>query len=271
MVEKEFELVSDTLKHVTEALSKNLMGLDYVVVCASAMEVLDKLCEEQCSLPVDVEKIVKNLGIDVIHQTLNIEEGIEGEYRYIHKMVGTFFKVSDSINCILLDVDSNSDETRYALSHELAHCLIHSSDRKFCSAYHVLPMLFKNMEEMIADIFAIFLLIPLPAFLNVFNEYISIQSAPVKTADWLKYLSIVAHVPYENVAIGYQNIRYVFGVIYQIKHEENGLEKFKQRVVDDMKEKIGEEKAAEVGAMVERQLIKVMDQMTEEMESRLYV
>jgi len=79
-----------------------------------------------------------------------------------------------------------------------------------------MPMLFKKKEEMIADIFAIFLLIPLPIFLKEFDLYLGEDSVPVKTSEWLKYLSNVAEVPYEDVAIGYQNIRYVLSYIYNI-------------------------------------------------------
>ena len=72
----------------------------------------------------------------------------------------------------------------------------------------------KKKEEMIADIFAIFLLIPLPIFLEEFDRYIGKEGVPVSTERWLEYLSNIAEVPYEEVAIGYQNIRYVSSFFY---------------------------------------------------------
>ena len=81
-----------------------------------------------------------------------------------------------------------------------------------------MPMLFKDMEEMVANCFAIFLLIPVPLFLKDFDEYIKNQVELVNTSEWLKYLTVVTEVSYENVAIGYQMLRFVCGyVIVKIK------------------------------------------------------
>lgn len=72
-----------------------------------------------------------------------------------------------------------------------------------------MPMLFKRKEEMIADIFAIFLLIPLPIFLEEFERYLGEEGVPVSTSRWLEYLGNIAEVPYEKAAVGHQNMRYV--------------------------------------------------------------
>ena len=117
-------------------------------------------------------------------------------------------------NSILIDSESSQDEQRYALAHELAHYLIKNDQTMYSSEYCMMPMLFKEQEEMVADIFAVFLLIPLPTFIKEFSAYIGTQPVPIQTSEWLRYLGTVAKVPYEYVAIGYQNIRYVCCLVH---------------------------------------------------------
>lgn len=191
-----------------------------------ALELLEQVLGEEYGFPVDIESIVKELGIDVIYQPLNPILG--EEERCVHKMVGTSFiraqePNKEPISCIWIDSESRQEERRYALAHELVYCLINNEVEVHSSAYHLMPMLFKDMEEMIADIFAIFLLIPIPAFLVMFYDYIEVQNEPVRTSEWLKYLSFVANVSYEEVSIGYQNIRYVSCIIYKLRHKKINL------------------------------------------------
>lgn len=215
---KEIKIVSKGLRGIKKIVSNERLGIDYVSICALALELIEQVLgrEYKYRFPVDIDAIVKELGIDVIYQPLN--SMWEEEERCVHKMVGTSFirpevHNNSPISCIWIDSESRQEERRYALAHELAHCLIRDEERVYNGAYYLMPMLFKDMEEMVADIFAIFLLIPIPAFLGRFYEYIEVQNEPVRTSEWLKYLSFLANVSYEEVSIGYQNIRYVSGII----------------------------------------------------------
>lgn len=253
-------IVGKELKRIAE---DKLLGMDYVNICALALEVLDKGLGENYDFPVNIEKVVKSFGIEIYYQPLNGEMGKKDGRP--HKVVGRNLKkinrfTKEQSSIILIDDESGKDEQRYALAHELGHYLIHQEDKVFNSEYCVMPMLFKRMEEMVADIFAIFLLIPLPIFLNEFMTYIGEQSVPVKTSEWLKYLSIVSGVPYEDVAIGYQNIRYVCGIMYG---EKEGL----LRVDETIKREAYDE---EIRCVLKEQFEKMRQAMKNEVIDKLF-
>lgn len=250
------KIVGMELKRISE--DKNL-GIDYVKICVLALEILEKGLGEEYDFPVDIEKIVKTFGIEVYYQPLN--ESMGRKDGRINKVVGSNLKKINHMtkkpsSIILIDDESEKEEQRYALAHELGHYLIHQDDIIYNSEYYVMPMLFKKMEEMIADIFAIFLLIPLPVFLNEFMIYIGEQSIPVKTSEWLKYLSIVSGIPYEDVAIGYQNIRYTCGIIYG---EMEGKIKIDRDEMDE-----------EIKPIFEKQFEKMKKAMTDEIIENLF-
>lgn len=212
-----FEIVAQEL---TRILKDNTLEIQYAEICACAQELLDNYLGENYVFPIDLETLMKKIGINVIYQPLN--GLVEEEGRHIHRIVGRNLKrqnflTNETVSSILIDDESNRAEQRYALAHELAHFLIHHGDTVYNSEYYLMPMLFKNMEEMIADCFAAFLLIPIPLFIKEFIAYIGEQPVPVKTSEWLRYLSVLAEVDYENVAIGYQTIRYICGYAYEIK------------------------------------------------------
>lgn len=216
-------LVGNELRKIAD---KTGIELDYFGICACALELLEKFEGEGYDFPIDIEAIVKSIGIEIVYQSLNYKKEIQN--MRVHKIVGKIIKrknrfTNEDANMILIDDESKKDEQRYALAHGLAHFLLHVEDKWYSGEYRVMPMLFKKKEEMIADIFAIFLLIPLPVFLREFDLYVGEESVPVKTSEWLKYLCNVAEVPYEDVAIGYQNLRYVLFYIYNFMEGEESI------------------------------------------------
>lgn len=239
MRKKEFEIVAQEL---TDILQKNQLQIQYAEICACAQELLDKYLGEDYSFPIDLGKLVEKIGIDVIYQPLN--SLVDENNPHIHRVVGRNLKrknilTGELVSSILIDDESNRAEQRYALAHELAHFLMHHGEPVYNSEYYVMPMLFKNMEEMIADCFAAFLLIPIPLFVKEFVAYIGDeQPVPVQTSEWLKYLSVLAEVDYENVAIGYQTIRYVCGYAYEIKENPDKKPNGKSEIFNRQLDKI---------------------------------
>lgn len=210
--------VISKMENVLKNISNHLgLQVDYFAICACALEFLEAVLGKDCDFPVNIEKIVKSVGLEIVYQPLNHTS----VPKRLHRIAGKIIKrqsrlTGDLRSVILIDENSTRKEQRYTLAHELTHYLMHYSDQHFRSEFRVMPMLFKNKEEMIADIFSIFLLIPLPIFLKEFSTYIGVAGdVPVNTSEWLQYLSTIAAVPYEDVAIGYQNIRYVSSIFYQ--------------------------------------------------------
>lgn len=231
----------------------NKIDLDYFTICAYALEFLSEKLGDNYQFPIDIDKIVRDLGIEISYQPLNYN-GNDRNKRS-HKIVGKVIKkknryTDQDANIILIDDETVTDEQRYALAHGLAHFLMHIEDEWYSEEYRVMPMLFKQKEEMVADIFALFLLIPMPIFLNEFSYYLGDREVPVKTSEWLKYLSNYAQVPYEDVAIGYQNIRYVLSYIYNIRNN-----KIKIREKDPEKEMILKRQSEKIIRLLEDEMI----------------
>lgn len=248
--------VGNALSKIAEKLN---LSVDYFTIAACALEILDEYIGEGYDFPVDIERVAVRAGIEVICQPLN--GSVSREDIRPHKMVGKTIKrknivTQEPINCILIDSESSKAEQRYALAHELAHYLIWQDETSYSNEYCLMPMLFKQQQEMIADIFANFLLIPLPAFLREFSEYIGNQPVPIQTSEWLAYLSYVAQVPYEYVAIGYENIRYVCCVVHYYLSHKVDVKKYP--------------KDEAIRQIVIKQMDKMKLAMTDEVRERLF-
>lgn len=251
------EFIMAAGKELKRISKDGAMGENYLVICALALELLDQVFQEEYGFPIEIKTIAEKMDVHVFYRPLNSEEP-NGR---IHKMVGKLVKkwsvvTGNYISGIMIDEESDRETQRYGLAHELAHYLMRMEEKQIDSEYHTMPMLFMDMEEMVADIFAIFLLIPIPRFLKEFLWYIGEDNVPVQTSDWLEYLGRVTEVPYEEVAIGYQNIRYVCGLLYEIKHEKR-----KQPEIED----------EQVKKIVDRQIHKIIECLEEEgIEAKLF-
>ena len=266
--ERLVRILGNALKNIAK---DEELGLDYILICACALELLENLLGNEYDFPIDVDKIAEALGVDVVYQPLNGEVGRRGGR--IHKVVGRNLKNVNPItgnknSYILIDDESRYDEQRYALAHELTHYMINIEEKNYNSEYCVMPMLFKKMEEMVADVFGIFLLIPLPTFLKEFMVYLGDQSVPVKTSEWLNYLSIVAEIPYEEVAIGYQNIRYVCGKLYTETHRDQ-KEKTQEKENGEAN-KEGKKEKREIDDSLQKQIERMKELITEDVIEKLF-
>ena len=80
------------------------------------------------------------------------------------------------------------------------------------------------------------------------------QSVPTRTSKWLNYLSRVTGVSYEDVAIGYQNIRFVCGIIYGVMQGEVTISNSDERI----------------DAILQKQCKKIEAILTEDVVGRLF-
>lgn len=216
------ERCKDVINLLVQLKENSLVHVNSTLICICALELLDTVFDGNYDFPIDIDKIINSLDIPVIYQPLNRDDE---ENVVKHNVVGKLMKWTNKITgneekVILIDDLSENSEQRYALAHELAHYLMKSEEKRIDSELWNMPMLFKDPEEIIADVFAFFVLIPFPNFVKEFELYIDESMAKIRTSDWLNYLSLVADMPYEQVAIGYEYIRYVSQVIYQLTSED---------------------------------------------------
>lgn len=250
-------IVNNILKNISD---NGFIGDYYLTICAITMQLLDDTFNGNYDFPIDIDKIAEKFDIRVSYQPLN-----EIMELRVHKMVGwTFMKpeftTDQTIRGILIDKKADTFEQRYALAHELAHFLIHAEDKIYNGVYQIMPMLFSQIEEMVTDIFAIFLLIPMPLFLKEFYEYIADCNVPIQTSEWLEHLSVVSGAPYEDVTIGYQNIRYVCCILHGLKRNSRKIT-LENGESDENKE---------IQKILDRQIRKMLSSLTDEIEQKLF-
>lgn len=150
------------------------------------------LGEEGCQLPIDIELLAKELGVEVKEADLNSYQDWEEELAIPNKRIGQLVLRKNSYT-------NKTEKERY-------------------ENYFIMPMIPLNMEELKIDIFSVFLLIPISQFFKEFKEFVEYsretQRVPVATEDWLRYLSEKAVLSEFYTACGYQYLRSVGYWIY---------------------------------------------------------
>ncbi len=175
---------------------------------------------ENGRFPVDIELLAKRLGAKIEIEDLNEFSGWNNMNRIIGQIqIGNNFFTKEKKKTIYADKAAPTSSKRYAIAHEVAHYIMHYDDRDFYEDYCIMPMCPADIEEIVADIFAIFLLIPVRYFFVEFLEYVKYKreegKIPVTTENWIRYLADISMIPDYYVAYGYQQLRYVAYWIYQ--------------------------------------------------------
>ena len=108
------QLVGDELRKIADNTG---IELDYFGICAYALEFLEQFAEEGYDFPIDIEAIVKKMGIEIVYQSLDYKREIQNIRA--HRIVGKVFKrknrfTGEDANKILIDDEFKKDEQRYA-------------------------------------------------------------------------------------------------------------------------------------------------------------
>lgn len=231
---KDINGIMNNLEDIVKSYDANHGVIDYVKMAEYTNQLLDIVFEgEEYTLPVDINKVVEYLEIEVSEIDLNDENNKNRSNRVVGELsVRPHLFEDGEKRCIYIDSNTTLHTQRYALAHEIGHYLINKRKKLFSDSYCIMPMLPKEAKELVADAFAIFLLIPIKVFIKEFDNYIEEnrknRSLPISTEDWLQYLSTVANVSYHYVACGYQHLRCVSHWLYQYRYEKMKLDKMEK-------------------------------------------
>lgn len=172
--------------------------------------------------PIDVEVIAEKLGIPVEEEDLNEFISRKSMNRKIGQIVidqDDFSENQTKTRTIFTDKAAAPSSKRYAIAHEIVHFIMHYDKAEYYEDYCIMPMCPRDAEEIVADIFAIFLLIPVRLFFVEFKDYVQRQMTeertPVTTENWIRFLAERSMLSEYYVAYGYQQLRYVAYWIYQ--------------------------------------------------------
>lgn len=183
------------------------------------------LGKEGCQLPIDIELLAKELGVEVKEADLNSYQDWEEELDIPNKRIGQLVLRKNSYTneeekIIYTERMVPLSSKRFAVAYELSHYLLHQkeTEKERYENYFIMPMIPLNMEELMIDIFSVFLLIPISQFFEEFKKFVKYsretQRVPVATEDWLRYLSEKAVLSEFYTACGYQYLRSVGYLIY---------------------------------------------------------
>lgn len=203
------------------------VSIQYAKVCLAATEFLEEV-QGEYNLPVPIREIYKKLDIEILPEEYNDPLDYNEKFKFVNRTIGRvslrpdYFSDQPEARKVTVYVasDEKTSTVNYALAHELAHIIysFNTPQLFYQNNYCTMPLLPKAVDELIADAFAIFLMIPLDKFLITFYEYVLEAKErgawPITTEKWLNYLSAVMNVPYYYVACGYQQLRQVAYLIY---------------------------------------------------------
>lgn len=175
---------------------------------------------ENGRFPVDIELLAERIGVRIEEENLNEFPDRRSMNRRIGQIqIGENLFTGEKMRSIFVDKAVPPSTRRYAIAHEIAHYIMHYEDWDYYEDYFIMPMCPADIEEIVADIFAIFLLIPVRYFFVEFLEYVKRKKeegeTPVTTERWIRYLAERSMVSDYYVAYGYQQLRYVAHWIYR--------------------------------------------------------
>lgn len=208
---------------------QNVLNIDYAVICNCAIKLLDFIFgEDEYELPIDINHIYRKMKIPLLEMDLN--RYMDGYLpKRVNRIIGKISIRKDFISgkmkrSVYIDENTPPILQRYAMAHELCHYILKMDDRMFTDEYCNMPMLPKDPAELVADAFAIFLLIPIKPFMDEFLEYVNYEKKsgrpPFRTSEWIEHLSAVCYVAEDYVAYGYELIRYIASWLYGVKDIE---------------------------------------------------
>ena len=180
----------DYLKHIDD-----FSNIIYQISGKTKDLLNDVYSGEEIQLPISVDKVAQHLGVEIYTKNLNLANPRK-ENQCIGELYGNEISIEETVSWSL---------RRYTIAHEIGHYMIEDTKE---TAQYALPLLACDSSELLADLYALFLLIPLENFLKEFKEYIdNIQKYPIDITEWWKTLSEKTEVPYHSIAGGYMYFR----------------------------------------------------------------
>lgn len=223
--------------------------INFMEYAYSLHEICKKILKQcygntKISLPVDIEKVVRNLKVELVPDNLNCggEDGIDLNIAWLRyektgETATATIHVDMDEDTVNTDENTNtlttySDVQKYAIAYELGKLIVGKENGwmvseaeetkkwNMTSVPYSLPRLYAQWESFAYEMCAIFLLLPLDLFLDEFQSYIKeAKEYPVKMDNWIKYLGDKAGIPNYQLINGYQYIKFCAYQYYQKKYK----------------------------------------------------
>lgn len=201
-------------------------GLDnmtqvYLEIAEMAEELVNASYEmegRKVEFPIDVYVIAKYLGIEIELEKLNKGQG--ASFNRILSNITVIGGMAD----ITIDDGVGYKTQRYAIANSIGRVLL-NQNRILLESNYAIPLIPQSLEEIAADVIALFLLLPIQVFKDEFMNYLrGCEDYPLDVDVWLEYLGNKSQISQFNLAIGYQQLKQVLCYQRQKEFSENNYD-----------------------------------------------
>lgn len=213
LIQEEFLNLNDRMKETTE------LYLKLARYCTELIQ--NAYGEKKLEFPVNLELIADYVGIKIESDGLNDERN--GEFS---RILSRLIENDKGQIIIIVDNQVGAKTQRYATAHALARYLLRG-DAAILEGTYAIPLIPQSLDEIMADVVALFLLLPPELFKIEFKNYLvqMIENEkPIDVDVWLDYLSNKSMVSLFNLSIGYQQLKQVLSYEKQKQFEAIGFD-----------------------------------------------
>ena len=197
--------INEGVETITELYSK---------IAVQAEELVHKSYEEAGKavvFPIDINIITKYLKIKAERDNMNLDGA-----SFFNRKLGVTTIRNGEVN-IIVDNTVSYKTRRYAVANGVGRYLLNQSKDMLKNNYAI-PLIPQSLEEIAADVIALFLLMPITTFKDEFLEYLnSCDKRPLDVDEWIQHLGDKCQITPFNLAIGYQQMKQV--LCYQRQEE----------------------------------------------------
>ena len=209
----ESETLNDKMRATTE------LYLNLAEYCTNLIR--DAYGDKKVEFPINLDIITDYMGITVADDGLNDER--VGEFS---RILSRLIENDDGEKCIIVDNQVGIKTQRYAIAHAIARYLLRGEEAILEGTYAI-PLIPQSLDEIMADVVALFLLLPPELFKTEFKNYLLRMEESEKPIDvdvWLEYLSNKSMISLFNLSIGYQQLKQVLSFKRQKDFETKGFD-----------------------------------------------
>lgn len=163
------------------------------------------------AFPIDIELVARSLGIVVVKEDLN-----GGNVRRLNRTLALITSQNGE-GYAVIDNQVSYKTQRYALANAVGRFLL-NQPKELLKCTYAIPLIPQSLEEIAADVIALFILLPITTFKNEFLKYLEeYKYCPLDVDAWMEYLGNKSQISLFNLAIGYQQMKQV--LCYQRQEE----------------------------------------------------
>lgn len=212
MTESEIRDIGKCLKEVSEDFLKN-SSIDYVRISKITTNLLREVLKDNYCIPIDVIEIAEKLDIKIMERPLQEDTTERLESMCIKRKI---IKTGKLQRFILIKEKQTRESMRFEVAYGIAMHLLHINTEEFLinECQLSVPYVYNLKDEIVANIFARFLLMPNKKAKEEFEIYRADTAVEYITyEEWCYYFGKLALVPYSQAIIGWEEIRILENVI----------------------------------------------------------